>query len=141
MPREMSNFVLDAWAIMAWLKGQQPAAERVRYILESAERHDRRLLMNIINIGEVFYLCVKARGVSYAERVLDNVRSRVTTVPATDELVMAAAKLKAHHAISYADAFAAATAILRALPLVTGDPELQTVAGHEKSLTLEWLAD
>ena len=30
----MHDLVLDAWAIMAWLKGQQPAADRVRTLLE-----------------------------------------------------------------------------------------------------------
>jgi len=53
---------------------------------------------------------------------------------------MKAAGLKARHAISYADAFAAATAIDCELPLVTGDPELRAVADTEKALLLEWIA-
>lgn len=52
---------------------------------------------------------------------------------------MAAATLKSRHAISYADAFAAATALLRGAPLVTGDPELQTMS-MEPNLKLEWIA-
>jgi predicted nucleic acid-binding protein len=52
---------------------------------------------------------------------------------------MSAAKLKSRYAISYADAFAAATAIIRESPLLTGDPELRAVATQEKILQLEWI--
>ena len=136
----MPDLVLDAWAIMAWLKGQQPAAERVRLLLDAADRRERGLIINIINLGEIFYISVKARDVDYGERVLRNLRSRVSTIAASDQLVMQAAHLKARYAISYADAFAAATAMNRGLPLVTGDPELLALAGEEKALKLEWIA-
>jgi predicted nucleic acid-binding protein len=134
----MPDLVLDAWAIMAWLKGQEPAAARVRLLLEAADRRERTLVMNMINVGEVFYLCVKAKDLAYGERVLQTLRSRIATVSAEDELVMLAALLKARHAISYADAFAAATA-MHGAPLVTGDPELRAMTAHEKTLNLEWI--
>ena len=78
--------VLDAWAIMAWLKGQQPAAERVRRLLD-ADKQERTLAMNIVNLGEVFYLSVKARNLAYGERVLENLRPRILIVSASDELL------------------------------------------------------
>jgi uncharacterized protein len=131
--------VLDAWAVMAWLKGQQPAAGRVRSLLEAAERREQKLLINIVNLGEVFYVSVKARDLAYGERVINTLRPRLAIISATDSLVMTAATLKSRHAISYADAFAAATAILRDAPLVTGDPELQTMAETEEDLKLEWI--
>jgi predicted nucleic acid-binding protein len=134
----MPDLVLDAWAIIAWLKDEQPA-EKVESLLKSAERRERKLFMNIINVGEVFYASVKTRDHAYGERVLQDLRSRVTTISADDDLVMQAARMKAQHAISYADAFAAATAIAHALPLVTGDPELRAMASKEKALKLEWI--
>lgn len=133
--------VLDAWAVMAWLKNQQPAADRVRTVLELAERREQQLLMNIVNVGEVFYVSVKARDLAYGQGILDALWPRLTVVPATNSLVLAAATLKSRHAISYADAFAAATALLRDAPLLTGDPELRTLAANEKKLKLQWLAD
>jgi len=136
----MPELILDAWAIMAWLKGRQPAAERVRLLLDEADRRERKLVMNIVNIGEVFYLSVKARDLGYGERVLENLRSRIATVPAGNELVLRAANLKARHPISYADAFAVATAIGRNSPLVTGDTELRAMAEREKALKLDWIA-
>jgi ribonuclease VapC len=126
---------------MAWLKGQQPTAGRVRLLFQTAERREHKLFMNIVNLGEVFYLCAKARDLAYGERVLQSLLTRIGTVSATDELVLEAAKLKAKYPISYADAFAVVTAMLREAPLVTGDPELLAVAATEKKLKLEWLAD
>jgi uncharacterized protein len=126
---------------MAWLKGQQPAARHMRALYRAAEQREYRLIANIVNLGEVFYLSAKAKDLAYAERVLENLRSIVFVESASDELVMLAAMLKARHAISYADAFAGATAILRDAPLVTGDPELRAMAAVEKKLKLKWIAD
>jgi len=135
----MRDLVLDAWAVMVWLKGQQPAANRMRALLEAADRGEHRLSMSIVNLGEVFYLCVKARDVAYGRRVLETLHPRVMTISVHDELVMLAATLKARHPISYADGFAAATALLQAEPLVTGDPEMKAMAAKEKALQLEWI--
>jgi predicted nucleic acid-binding protein len=135
----MRVLVLDAWAVMAWLKGQQPAADQVRLLLETAEQREHRLAMNIVNLGEVFHLSVKARDLAYGRRVLETLHTRVTTVSAHDELVMLAATLKARHAISYADGFAAATAILQEAPLVTGDSEIKAMAAVERMLQLKWI--
>lgn len=134
----MARLVLDAWAVMAWLKGQQPAAERVRTLLHTTGvRH--KLLMSIVNLGEVYYLSSKARDLAYGERVLANLRPRITIVSASDDVVMLAANLKAAHAISYADGFAAATSILNNAPLVTGDPELRSMSANVKMLNIEWI--
>ena len=135
----MRTLVLDAWAVIAWLKRQEPAADQMRALLKAAERRECRLAINIVNLGEVFYLAVKARDLSYGRQVLDTLHPRVTTISAHDELVMLAATLKAKHAISYADGFAAATALLQDAPLVTGDPEMKAMAVMEKSLQLEWV--
>jgi uncharacterized protein len=135
----MPEFVLDSWAIMAWLKDEKPAADRVLALLDMVERRAYRVVMNIVNVGEVFYLSAKAKDVAYAERILKNLRARIATVPASDELVMLAATLKARHPISYADGFAVATAITQDAPLVTGDPELKAMSSKEKALKLEWI--
>ncbi len=135
----MSDFVLDAWAVVAWLKDQQPAAGLVRDLFDAADRGACRLSMNIVNLGEVFYLSVKARNMAYGRRIVQSLKSRVMTVSAYDELVMLAATLKARYRISYADGFAAATALLQDAPLVTGDPEIRTMAAAEKALQLEWI--
>ncbi len=137
----MSGLVLDAWAVMAWLKGQSSAA-RVRGIAGcGGQSWKRKFLYEYdVNLGEVFYLSVKARGSWHmANGFLPVSWSRITIMPASDDFVMQAARLKARYAISYADAFAAATAINRELALVTGGPELRALATQEDKLKLEWI--
>ena len=134
----MTELVLDAWGVVEWLE-DRPAADRMQLILDAAERSECRLLMNIVNLGEVFYVSAKKRGIDYGHHVLQIMRPRLTTISSPDELVIFAATLKARHRISYADGFAAATAILQNAPLVTGDPELRVLAASEKSLRVDWI--
>jgi len=56
---------------------------------------------------------------------------RTITAELPDEqLVLAAARFKAGGGISYAEAFAAATAQRHRAPLLTGDPELLALRGQ-----------
>jgi ribonuclease VapC len=57
-------------------------------------------------------------------------------VPLDEQIVFAAAHIKANHAISYADCFAVATALQENATIVTGDPEFQSVEAIAK---VEWL--
>src|SRR5579862_2458095 len=118
----MPELNLDAWAIMARLKGRQLAAERVRLLLDEADRRERKLVMNIVDIGEVFYLSVKATDLATANQFSKTCAPALPPSRPVTELVLRAANLKARHQISYADAFAVATAIGRNSPLVNGDP-------------------
>ena len=119
------RFVLDAWAVLALLQGEEPAASRVRRLLEGAGQGNIDLFISILNLGEVVYRVGKVKGQREAEETLDEIRRLpLTILPATEEAVLAAAGLKMHHAISYADAFAATTAAELDATLVTGDPEL-----------------
>ncbi len=121
----MSKFVLDAWAILALLQGEEPAATQVKQLLEEAQTGQTALFISIINLGEVYYRIGKIRGESEAHQTLSQITAlNLSMVSATDERVMAAATLKIKYAISYADAFAAATAAELDAIIVTGDPEL-----------------
>jgi predicted nucleic acid-binding protein len=131
------TLALDSWVILAWLKDQPPGAGAMAALWEQAEAGRVQLVMNIVNLGEVFYLVAKARGEASARTVLQNLQARrLEIVPAPDDLVLEAATLKARYPISYADAFAAATALARGAPLVTGDPEMRSLTGE--GLRLEW---
>jgi ribonuclease VapC len=130
--------VLDSWIVLAWLKDQQPGADRMAQLWDQAEAGQAQLLMSVVNVGEVFYLIAKARGEEAAHAVLKNLQSRpIEILPSPKPLVFHAATLKARHPVSYADAFAAATAIRRGAPLVTGDPEMKLLAAE--GLRLEWV--
>jgi uncharacterized protein len=135
----VSNLViLDAWAVLAFLQGEEPAASRVRHLLHEAYSREVELFISIINLGEVVYRVGEVRGEGEANETLGQIqRLPITIVPASDDVVWAAVQYKVHHAISYADAFAAATAENLSATLVTGDPELVQLAGQASIEKLE----
>ena len=131
--------VLDAWAVVAWLKDQAPASHAVEALLTQAKAGRVRLLLNIVNLGEIFYITARADGTPRAEYVLEEVKHLPLEIcSAPNSLVLDAARLKSRHAISYADAFAVATALRQGFPIVTGDPELKKLAGGG-TVTVEWI--
>jgi predicted nucleic acid-binding protein len=122
---------LDAWAVLAFLQREEPAATQVKAALERALRGEAELYLSIINAGEVVYRVGRARGEAEARQTFEQLRRLpLTLLPATEEAVLAAAALKMRHAISYADAFAAGAALAQDATLLTGDPELLALAGE-----------
>jgi ribonuclease VapC len=117
--------VVDAWAILALLQGEGQAAVTMRRYLRRARSGNLRLLVNVINLGEVYYRTLQRADESKANERLHWVRCvPIEVVPAKEALVLEAARLKADHPMSYADAFAVATARQHRAPLLTGDPEI-----------------
>jgi predicted nucleic acid-binding protein len=126
--------VLDAFALLAYLKGERGHL-RVMELMTAAETG---LLINAVNVGEVFYVLARARGVQEADYFLDVILPSlpITVLDNTFENVIDAARLKAIHALSFADCFAAATAIRERAALVTGDPEFKKLG---KALEIDWV--
>ena len=110
--------VLDAWAVIAYLNGHEPAATRVAFALRG------RPVMSWINLGEVHYVVQRAHGADEADEVVRDLRPRLALEAPTPDRVLQASRIKAAHRLSYADAFAAATAAATSGVLLTGDPEL-----------------
>ncbi len=110
---------LDSWAILAWLDGDESAASAVQSAFEAG-----RPWMSWLNLGEVAYLLERRQGLEEAARVVGRLRASLALDDVTPARVLAAARLKAVHAIAFADCFAAASAAARGATLLTGDPEL-----------------
>jgi predicted nucleic acid-binding protein len=133
-----ARVVLDAWAVLAFLQGEEPAASRVRHLLDEAYSGEVELFLSIINLGEVVYRVGKVQGEAEANETCAQIhRLPIAIVPASDDAVWAAVRYKMHHAISYADAFAVATAESLGATLVTGDPELVQLSGQVSIEKLE----
>lgn len=131
------SYVLDSWALMAWLNGKNPARQYVRRLLERATQGHVDLWMNMINIGEIYYLLVKRGRLEWAERFVNEITVSLPikmVVPDRDA-ILGAARIKGQYTLSYADAFAAITAMSLRAALVTGDPEFRQVSG----LKIRWI--
>ncbi len=130
------SYVLDSFALLAFL-ADEPGAALVREILEYGQRHGGRLWISIINLGECLYIVEREQGLAATHRAISAVRQLpVKEVTADRARTFAAAHIKAHHKLSYADAFAVALAQEKEAAVVTGDPEFRQV---EALIPVLWL--
>ena len=112
------TYCLDTWAVVEWMRNREPAAGRLDDLVPS------RPLMSWINVGEVFSIVSRERGRGAAVGAVETLRRQLALDPATPARVLEAAAIKAAHRVSYADAFAVATALAHDAVLLTGDPEI-----------------
>ena len=131
-----SLYILDSFALLAYLE-DEPGAARVASLLGKAERNEIEIWISIINYGEVLYIVERERGRDSAKMAIATIdQLPLAVADANRVLTFAAAHIKAHHAISYADAFAVALAQSKRGSVVTGDPEFNKV---DALVSLEWL--
>jgi predicted nucleic acid-binding protein len=117
------TFCLDSWAVIAWLRAEEPAAQRVARAIEA------RAIMSWVNVGEVYYVTVRRHGLDQARRVTNNLRFRLSLDEVTPARVIEAASIKSRSAMSYADAFLCATAVAHDATILTGDDEILRADG------------
>lgn len=134
----MATKVLDSWALIAFFE-DEPAAEQVEKLLAQAAAEKHKLLLSVVNWGEIYYNTMREVSEEAAEQQAQDIAALpIDIVGVSDdlELVREAAKLKATKKMAYADCFAAALAKLQNAEVVTGDPEFREV---EKEIKIAWL--
>lgn len=112
--------VVDTEALLAFYL-DEPGAQKVEEILKGTIEGRVKCFLNVVNLCEFYYILARKSG-KLAEEKESNLRSYgVKIVPVSDgSLWREAARIKASHSLSLADAFAAATARLMKADLVTG---------------------
>lgn len=129
-------FVLDSFALLAYLNDES-GRTRVQEVLALAEIGNCRVLMCMINLGEVLYMTERQRRLNNARSVLALVENLPLELMESDrDLVLDAAHIKANYPVSYADAFVTALCQRENAIVLTGDPEFVAV---ERLVTVEWL--
>jgi predicted nucleic acid-binding protein len=133
---ELAVFVLDSFAVLSYLGGESGMA-RVQEVLDEALQGHCRVVLSIINLGEVIYIIEREVGLAQAQAVLAAVEQLpIEILPATRESVLAAAHVKANFRVAYADAFAITAAQELGGRVLTGDSEFESV---ETIVQVEWL--
>jgi len=150
----IKKIVLDSWSIIAWLQGESPgekvrnlinwvngerdSEDKIRSLIGQSKIVEIRLLVNIINLGEVFYILGRRKGEQEAKETIDEIKENpLEIIPVSNSLVFKAASIKMKHLVAYADAFAIATAITQKGSLLTGDPELKDV----RDIPIIWIGE
>ncbi len=133
---ESVAFVLDSFALLAYLQ-DEPAAARVEKLMDQAGKGKCRLLLCIINLGEILYITERRGGLVKAQDALALIQQLpIEILPADEQTVFTAAHIKANHTLSYADSFVVAIAIQESAKVITADPEFRSV---EPIVEMEWL--
>jgi ribonuclease VapC len=134
----MPTKVLDSWALIAFFE-DQPAADEVEKLLQQAADQKHKLLMSVVNWGEIYYSTMRALSQAAAEQKAQEIAALpITIIGVSEDLALArqAAIFKAKHKLAYADCFAAALAKHKNAELLTGDPEFKALEGEVK---IAWL--
>jgi ribonuclease VapC len=123
--KSQEKIVLDAWAVLALIFGEEPAANVVKNIFGKKDISGSYVHMSWINLGEVYYTVTRKKGADAADEVLNDIKLLPITLHEPSKAdILAAARIKASHKLSYADAFAVSLAEKIHGTLFTGDPEI-----------------
>ncbi|MBV6397609.1 MAG: hypothetical protein HFACDABA_03223 [Anaerolineales bacterium] len=136
MAKKAKAYVLDTWAVIAYLEGE-PSGEQVADLIATAHEEQIPIYMSVVNVGEVWYTFAREVSEEDADASVKSLRDlRIQFEDINWEITQEAARFKAQHKMSYADAFAAALAKVKKADLVTGDSEFKPLDGEIK---ISWL--
>jgi predicted nucleic acid-binding protein len=134
-------YVLDACALIAWIKNEA-GADIVNDLINKAEERKIDLFINIVNLVEVHYGFMKDLGEDKAREIMQTVRDTAIKIIDTidDTIFEEVARLKSTlKDFSLADAFGLATASVYGGSFVTCDHhELGKFEGHVK-IPFRWI--
>jgi ribonuclease VapC len=132
----MKRILFDAHAILRWTQKER-GYQKVKSLLIACREESALGYMNQINLGEVYYKTIRAIGLEEAQKFLENfLRLPLSIILPDSELIWKASEIKAEYAISYADCFAAATALRYEATVLSGDREFKKI---ESLVSVEWL--
>jgi len=118
-------YLLDTSALLTFIE-DEPGSDRVEEVLK-----DAAILLPWPVLMEIYYITLQEKGRAEADRRYALIcQLRAEILWAMDEpILLTAARLKAEHHVSLADAMVAAFAIRNNAVLIHKDPEFDALAG------------
>jgi len=130
------RILFDAHAILKWTQ-KEKGYQSIKSLMIACRDQSAEGYMSQINLGEVYYKTIRAVGMEKAKHFLENfLRLPIQIVLPDSELIWKASEIKAEHSISYADCFAAATALKYEATVITEDPEFKKISSI---ISIEWV--
>ena len=131
------RYILDSFGLIAYLEGSS-GSDLITTILQKAEEGKIHVYFSLVNYGECVYIIEREQGLMQAQEMIALVDQLPLEIVSVDRLrTFAAAHIKAHYPISYADAFAVGLAQEFGATILTGDPEFSRV---EHIVSILWLS-
>src|SRR3989304_10546116 len=136
MAKKAKAYVLDTWAVIAYLE-DEPSGEQVEELIATAHEEQIPIYMSVVNVGEVWYTMAREISEEEANASVKSLRDlRIQFEDADWTLTQEAARFKSQNKMSYADCFASALAKSKKADLVTGDTEFKPLDGEIK---IQWI--
>jgi predicted nucleic acid-binding protein len=133
---EAERYTLDTSAVMAYF-ANEAGAEKVEAILSLAERRRADVFASFMTYFEVLYGVWERLDAQAGKAAYLRLKAlAVTRLDVSEQLTLAAARIKATHDLSVADAWICATAVLTRSQLVHKDPGFRSLAGELPLLEL-----
>lgn len=130
------RFVLDTSAIFA-LTDQAEGGDRVEELLDRAGASECEVSVCAISLMELYYIALQNEGDDLAAQLVTLVKSwPVFWIYPEERDLLLAARFKAFHRLSLADALIAAIASDREATLIHKDPEFNALADEVSLLAL-----
>jgi ribonuclease VapC len=133
---DLPRYVLDSFGLLAYFGGE-PGEAQLKSVLARAAAGQAEAYLSVVNLGEVVTIIEREQGAIATRRALAAIdQLPIKLIEADRRMALAAAHVKAHHPISYADALVVALAQQMQALILTGDPEFGKI---EDLVTVEWL--
>jgi predicted nucleic acid-binding protein len=133
-------YVLDACALIAFFNDELGAV-KIEHLFEKALHNEIEVFMLAVNLCEVYYDCLRAKDLTSAETLLQDVNQLPISIirEITDDLLKEAGRFKVDEKVSFADSFALAFARIKHGKLVTTDHHEFDEIDKKGSVEFYWL--
>ena len=134
------KYILDACALIAFLN-EETGGSTVRKLLKDAVDNNIEILMNRLNLYEVYYGFYKAEGSERANSMYGIVsRLQIRLIDGiSDSVLQEAARFKSLYRMSLADSIALGEASVRSALLVTSDHHEFDPVEKGENIVFEWI--
>ncbi|MCL2512309.1 MAG: PIN domain-containing protein [Oscillospiraceae bacterium] len=136
----MKTYVLDACALIAMLN-EENGKEMVKNVLVDAMTGKAVVIMNKLNLLEVYYDIIRKCGKTSADDMVKTIKDSPIRIKSviTDDVFTEAGRLKASYKISIADSIALAETIVLNGSLLTSDHHEFDVIEKSENISIEWI--
>ena len=133
-------YILDACALLAVIKAE-PGGQTVDVAYREAEEGKAKIVINRVNLLEVYYGLLNESGVEFADKILQSVTDSVVEISDLNQTSLReAGRIKSKYKISLADSIAIAETSVSGGILLTADHhEMDQVEQNEPGIMFRWI--
>ena len=133
-------YIFDACALIALLSKEE-GYKNVSKILEEAKTKETRVVMNKINLYEVYYNIYKTYDEESAKIFLNEIKKSPINInnEITDEIIIEAGRLKGKYKMSLADSIGLAETIISGGTFVTADHHELDIVDRKEEIDFYWI--